>query len=96
MRVRVFPLTGIDEELIRNAGMIDIMDGCSEQSSQDLQISKNSLKEEEEEKKKRTKIKLYRLKNVIMFYSSSVYLCERESESIHQEQAWREGRVWTE
>lgn len=39
----VFPLTGIDEELIRNSGMIDIMDGCSEQSGQDLQISKNCL-----------------------------------------------------
>lgn len=45
--VCVFPLTSIDEELVRNSGMIDIVDGCSKQSSQDLQISENSLKEEE-------------------------------------------------
>lgn len=44
----MFPLTGIDEELIRNSGMIYIMDGCSEQGSQDLQISKNCLKGEQE------------------------------------------------
>lgn len=37
------PLTCVDEELVRNTRMIHIMDGCCKNSSQDLQISKDSL-----------------------------------------------------
>lgn len=36
-------LTGVDEELIGNAGVIHIVDGAGEQSSEDLQVGENSL-----------------------------------------------------
>lgn len=39
----VFGLTGVDEELIGNSGMVYIMDSCSKQSGKDLQVSKDSL-----------------------------------------------------
>lgn len=44
--VGVCLLTGIDEELIGNSWVIYIMDGCSEESGQDLQVSENCLKDE--------------------------------------------------
>ncbi len=37
-------LTGVDEELIGNSGVVDIMDSCSEQSSEDLQVGEDGLK----------------------------------------------------
>lgn len=43
-------LTGVDEELIGNSRVVDIMDSCSEQSGQDLQVSENGLKDEIREK----------------------------------------------
>lgn len=39
-------LTGVDEELIGNSRVVHIMDGCSKQSCQDLQVSENSLMDE--------------------------------------------------
>lgn len=44
-RVWKYSLTGVDEELIGNSRVVYIMDGSSEQSCQDLQVSENSLKD---------------------------------------------------
>lgn len=40
-----FLLTGVDEELIGNAGVVDVVDGCREQSGEDLQVSEDGLRE---------------------------------------------------
>lgn len=39
----VSKLTGVDEELIGNSGVIHVMDGAGKQGGQDLQISEHSL-----------------------------------------------------
>lgn len=39
----VSELTGVDEELIGNSGVIHVMDGAGKQGGQDLQISEHSL-----------------------------------------------------
>lgn len=39
-----FVLTGVDEELIGNSRVVYIVDSCSKQSSEDLQVSEDSLK----------------------------------------------------
>lgn len=41
-----FVLTGVNEELIGNSWVVHIVDGCSKQSCQDLQVSENSLMDE--------------------------------------------------
>lgn len=43
----VFVLTSVNEELIGHSRVVYIMDSCSKQSSKDLQVSEDSLKETE-------------------------------------------------
>lgn len=43
-------LTGIYQELVRNARMVNIMDSSCKNGSQNLQISENSLGEQKEQK----------------------------------------------
>lgn len=43
-------LTGIYQELVRNARMVNIMDSSCKNGSQNLQVSENSLGEQKEQK----------------------------------------------
>lgn len=65
-------LTGVDEELIGNSGVIYVVDGAGKQSGEDFQISKHSL--DENKKARVVHINYVRIMNVTGCADQNLYL----------------------